>query len=245
MAADQRLVLGSNAPPFAPPPGATAEIGWTATGLGPALLVALAGVPIVVSINLDLADDEVAIGGPDAGGTRRLFEGRDAGTGFNIIETVPVLIGAQALALGKAEDTAHVDGDVGVEALAVRLDTPATLAGTNGDYGPLQLDSAGNLRVAAVPGRLLGTSVAGPTPVPAASTLLAATDFSRKEITFVNSGPGPLYLRPDATAATTGDIPVPSGTARTFSGIVAQSEFRGISNPAGASVRVFSATTAV
>ena len=40
-----------------------------------------------------------------------------------------------------------LDGDPGVQALAVRKDTGATIAGTDGDYSPLQVDSSGNLRV--------------------------------------------------------------------------------------------------
>lgn len=44
-----------------------------------------------------------------------------------------------------AEDAAHVSGDVGVQALAVRSDTLAAKAGTTGDYSPLQVDAAGAL----------------------------------------------------------------------------------------------------
>lgn len=46
-----------------------------------------------------------------------------------------------------AEDAVHGSGDPGVQALAVRKDTGATIAGTDGDYSPLQVDSSGNLRV--------------------------------------------------------------------------------------------------
>src|SRR5207249_4226676 len=49
--------------------------------------------------------------------------------------------------LGKAEDAAHTSGDTGVMSLAVRNDTRGTLAGTDGDYAPLQLNSSGDLRV--------------------------------------------------------------------------------------------------
>ena len=49
--------------------------------------------------------------------------------------------------LGKAEDTAHVSGDIGAMALAVRQDTAGTLADTDGDYAPLQVDATGALRV--------------------------------------------------------------------------------------------------
>jgi hypothetical protein len=46
----------------------------------------------------------------------------------------------------KAEDAAHVTGDAGVMALAVRADTAAALAGTTGDYIPLSTDEVGRLR---------------------------------------------------------------------------------------------------
>ena len=55
--------------------------------------------------------------------------------------------GTGAANLGKAEDAAHASGDTGVMALVVRKDSGGTLAGTDGDYTPLQVDSSGNLRV--------------------------------------------------------------------------------------------------
>jgi len=45
------------------------------------------------------------------------------------------------------EDAAHVSGDSGVQMLAVRKDAGAAIAGTDGDYSPLQVDASGNLRV--------------------------------------------------------------------------------------------------
>ena len=47
-----------------------------------------------------------------------------------------------------AEDAAHASGDPGVQSLAVRKDTAAALAGTDGDYTPLISDSSGRLHVA-------------------------------------------------------------------------------------------------
>lgn len=44
-----------------------------------------------------------------------------------------------AAGLAKAEDAAHTSGDVGIMALAVRMDTPANLSDTDGDYEPLQV----------------------------------------------------------------------------------------------------------
>lgn len=46
-----------------------------------------------------------------------------------------------------AEDAAHQTGDPGVQALAVRNDSDASLAGTSGDYTPLQVDANGYLKV--------------------------------------------------------------------------------------------------
>lgn len=48
-----------------------------------------------------------------------------------------------------AEDSASADGDIGAFILAVRHDADTSLVGTDGDYGALQLDSLGRLKVAA------------------------------------------------------------------------------------------------
>jgi hypothetical protein len=60
--------------------------------------------------------------------------------------------GTGAAHLGKAEDAAHASGDTGVMALAVRRDADTALASTDGDYGPLQLNAAGSLKVAITAG---------------------------------------------------------------------------------------------
>lgn len=49
--------------------------------------------------------------------------------------------------LSHAEDAAHVSGDAGIMGLAVRNDTLAALADTDGDYAPLQVDADGALYV--------------------------------------------------------------------------------------------------
>lgn len=59
------------------------------------------------------------------------------------------------LLISKAEDAAHSSGDKGVMALAVRKDTAAALAGTDGDYAPLEVDANGRLHVIDVSGVLL------------------------------------------------------------------------------------------
>ena len=49
------------------------------------------------------------------------------------------------------EDAVHGDGDSGVMALGVRNDTLAALAGTDGDYAPLQVDANGALFITNAP----------------------------------------------------------------------------------------------
>lgn len=56
-----------------------------------------------------------------------------------------VVPGTGATNLGKAEDAAHSSGDTGVAVWGVRRDTPASGAGTDGDYASLNLDSSGRL----------------------------------------------------------------------------------------------------
>lgn len=61
----------------------------------------------------------------------------------------------------KAEDAVHGSGDKGVMSLAVRKDTAAALAGTDGDYIPLVVDASGRLHVNI--GSLLGLTSRGQT----------------------------------------------------------------------------------
>jgi len=56
-----------------------------------------------------------------------------------------VTIDASSIVL--AEDAVHGSGDAGVMSLAVRNDTLAALAGTDGDYAPLQVNATGALFV--------------------------------------------------------------------------------------------------
>ena len=55
------------------------------------------------------------------------------------------------------EDDAHTTADPGFQALAVRNDTLAALAGTDGDYSPLQVDADGALYVNIASGSSSGT----------------------------------------------------------------------------------------
>lgn len=69
------------------------------------------------------------------------------------VEATKVTPGVNPTDLGKAEDAAHVSGDTGVAIWAVRKDTATALAGTDGDYAPLEVDASGRLwvNVGAIP----------------------------------------------------------------------------------------------
>lgn len=49
-----------------------------------------------------------------------------------------------ATVIGHAEDAAHASGDGGIMALQVRKDSPASTAGTDGDYAPATQDASGS-----------------------------------------------------------------------------------------------------
>ena len=82
-----------------------------------------------------------------------------------------VTIGAATGAAGdlaKLEDAVHGSGDVGIMALAVRNDTLAALADTDGDYAPIQVDANGAIYV--VPSAGAAQSVDDTTTHTAATT---------------------------------------------------------------------------
>ncbi len=141
MPLQQNFVLCFNPSPPGVAPGEQALIGWQLTGLGNAMLVSLAGAPVVVAVNLDLADDEVAIGGPDLAGTRRLFRGIDNGDGTNQLETKPTagatgVVGQVAVT---AADTAVVAANASRREFLVwnlgMRDIDIFLAGAAGAFG--------------------------------------------------------------------------------------------------------------
>lgn len=98
------------------------------------------------------ATDAVGGTGVDGAGVQRVSLATDVAlpAGANALGTVgvtSVVPGTGATSLGKAEDAAHTSGDVGVMALAVRNDSGNVLAGSDGDYVPITVDSSGALRV--------------------------------------------------------------------------------------------------
>ena len=70
--------------------------------------------------------------------------GANSGVDIGDVDVTSVIPGTGATNLGKAEDSAHTSGDVGVMTLGVRNDNASTsLSGTNGDYTPIATDQYG------------------------------------------------------------------------------------------------------
>lgn len=107
-------------------------------------------------------------------------------------------------ALSKAEDAAHVSGDQGIQALAVRKDTQASNA-ANGDYTSLQTWSEGSLKVVDIANESILQQQLSVTNV--ATALPAASLANRKSLMIQNTGANKLYIGAatvTATGATTG-----------------------------------------
>lgn len=106
-------------------------------------VLSVQGIASGVALPVSLATLPALVAGTAAIGKLAANSGVDIGD----VDVTSLVPGVGATNLGKAEDAAHSSGDTGVMALAVRTDTGASLAGTDGDYAPLQLDNLGNLRV--------------------------------------------------------------------------------------------------
>ena len=140
-----------------------------------------------------------------AGGISGTFTASNVG----ITSHVP---GTAATNLGKAEDAAHTSADTGVAILGVRNDTIAALAGTDGDYAPIQVDANGYLAVSsAVEAAEDAASSGAETGVyvlavkdDALADVSADGDFSSLTV----GAEGALYVcgdQPEDTAHSTGD----------------------------------------
>lgn len=112
-------------------------------------------------LRVTLASDTTGVVGLAAGSAAIGKLAANSGVDIGDIDVTSIIPGVGATNLGKAEDAAHADGDTGVMSLAVRRDANTTLAGTTGDYAPLQVDASGNLKVAIISGAGSGgTSIA-------------------------------------------------------------------------------------
>ena len=96
----------------------------------------------------------------DASGRLRIAAApANSGVDIGDVDVTSVIPGTGATNIGKAEDAGHTTGDVGMMVLAVRNDSRGSLAGTDLDYAPLQLNSSGDVRV---DGSAVNQPVVGP-----------------------------------------------------------------------------------
>lgn len=160
----------------------------------------------------------------------------NSGVDIGDVDVTSVVPGTGASNLGKAEDAAHSTGDVGVMSLAVRKDTATALAGTDGDYAPLEVDADGKLHVnpgtvtvtnahlTSLGGAISGTEVqvdvvgALPAGTNAIGKLAAnsGVDIGDVDVTSVVPGTGASNLgKAEDAAHTTGDVGVMGLAVRT------------------------------
>jgi hypothetical protein len=99
------------------------------------------------------------------------------------VDVTRVIPGTGATNLGKAEDTAHADGDTGILMLGVRNHT--TGSSTDGDYSALSVSSTGELQTLAR--RDLQRIAVGVTGVTTATTAYVAGDQVGTQITLANA----------------------------------------------------------
>lgn len=112
---------------------------------------------------------------------------------------VAVTLAAGAAAIGKAEDVASADADVGVPAMAIQKATPADTGGTDGDYAMLQM-SAGRLWTSSqAVGTVAHDGVAAGNPVPTAS--VAETSADQTTVNLVSADADVVRQVADRTGA--------------------------------------------
>lgn len=127
-------------------------------------------------------------------------------------------IDATLTALSKAEDSAHVSGDQGQMALAVRNDTLGSLVDTDGDYAPLQVSADGALYVevssiedAALANTAIATAANALDVANTAEDVVASPLASRKYLFVYNEGNKDAYIGASGVTAATG-FPLPPGS---------------------------------
>lgn len=162
------------------------------------------------------ADGELFVADPDARASLSSIES-DAST----IAADTTSIDGLITALSKAEDSAHVSGDQGIQSLAVRNDTLGSLADTDGDYAPLQVNSDGalyvdvsNAEVTVSDAALADTAIASAAnALDAANTaedVVASPLSNRKYLMVYNNGNREIYVGASGVSATDG-FPIPPG----------------------------------
>lgn len=179
------MAVTSITPPFTGSGDATPEVAVDLVGGISYQLVKLAtateggtgvatSLPVTVSGVATAANQTTIIGHLD--GVEGLLTTIDADTGGMAVSLA--LLDNLVL----AEDAAHANGDPGVQLLAVRRDANTTLAASDNDYGPLQLNADGSLKVAITAGAGSGgTSIADDAAFTVGSTSLTPVGFLADE----------------------------------------------------------------
>ncbi len=110
-----------------------------------------------------------------------------------------------------AEDAAHTTGDTGLVAMVVRKDTATALAGADGDYIPLIVDSTGRLHIAnADLVTLAGAVAVEGAALPTAAMVIAADDGTDTHLLQVDAN-GNLKAVMQAGTAAIGKLAANSG----------------------------------
>lgn len=134
-----------------------------------------------IAASLALLDNSIASGnelqvdvvGALPAGTNAIGKlAANSGVDIGDVDVTSIIPGTGATNLGKAEDTAHSSGDVGVMALAVRQDSQSDF-GADGDYVPLSIDADGALRVSGAGGGTQYTEDAAAAGDPVGNMLMA------------------------------------------------------------------------
>jgi len=132
------------------------------------------------------------------------------------VQVSPIIPGTAATHLGKAEDTQHASGDVGVMALGVRRTSPTDLSagGTDGDYEPLQLNANGELYVAVNGGvAVVGTVQVSTGPV-AVSSIAGVSRFAAN-----NAADGIVHVGDSTNAAIRVNVVAGSAAGSTITSV--------------------------
>src|SRR5690606_856713 len=116
----------------------------------------------------------------------------------------------------KAEDEAHVSGDIGSYVLSVREDSLASSTSASGDYQSLKTDSLGALWANVykqAPSTHTGWLVSANNIVDTAELVVAADLSNRKTIMIQNVGNRPIYLGHANTVTSSNGIRLSAGAA--------------------------------
>ena len=126
------------------------------------------------------------------------------------IFAVQATIAAATTSIGKEEDVASANADVGVPALAVRKATPANTSGTDGDYEFLQM-SAGRLWTSSTIDAALpsGSNTIGAVNIAAGQTLATLTSITN--VVHVDDNSGSLTI--DAPVGTPAFVRLSDGSS--------------------------------